>query len=116
MPLRPYVYDGSGGLLTNLLDYAQWDAALRSDFLLSAEIKEKMWTKFSLNDGSEGNYGFGWFHGGSTQGFTSHIVRGRESAVTVFVFRNGSGNQVQSLTRDIFTAYKQQMPAQRKAG
>ena len=127
MPLRPYVYDGSGGLLTNLLDYAQWDAALRSDFLLSAEIKEKMWTKFTLNDGSEGNYGFGWFpgevggervvfHGGSTQGFTSHIVRGLESGVTVFVFRNGSGSQAQSLTRAIFAAYKAQMSAQLKAG
>ena len=126
-PVRPYVYDGSGGLLTNLLDYAQWDAALRSDILLSAEIKEKMWTKFTLNDGSQGNYGFGWFpgevdgervvyHGGGTQGFTSHIVRGLESGVTVFVFRNGSGSQVQPLTRAIFAAYKAKMSAQRKAG
>ena len=86
-----------------------------------------MWTRFTLNDGSLGDYGFGWFpdevdgervvwHHGNTQGFTAHVIRGLESGVTVFVFRDGSGNQAQALTREVFAAYKQQMPAQRKAG
>ncbi|MCH7904356.1 MAG: beta-lactamase family protein [Armatimonadetes bacterium] len=118
-PARPRAYDGSGGVLTSVLDYALWDKALRSDDLLSAEIKEKMWTRFTLNDGSLGEYGFGWFpdevdgervvwHHGNTQGFTAHVIRGLESGVTVFVFRNGSGSEAQSLARGILAAYKEQ--------
>lgn len=116
-PARPRVYDGSGGLLTTLFDYAQWDKALRSDFLLSAEIKEKMFSQFTLNDGTQGTYGMGWFpdefdgekivwHYGDTQGFTSYVVRGLESGVSVFLFRNGSGEIAHDLGRGILEKVK----------
>jgi len=116
-PVRPYVYDGSGGLLTNLLDYAQWDKALRNDTLIKRETKEMMFTKFTLNDGTAGTYGFGWMpgsfdgervvsHSGGTLGFTSYYLRGLESGVSVFVFRNGNTGRPSDLARSVFTIIK----------
>jgi len=116
-PARPQVYDGSGGILTSLEDYAKWDAALRTDKPLNGLLRRQMWTKFVLNDGTPGTYGFGWFpdtldgertvhQNGTTQGFTSHVIRGLDSGVTVFVFRNGAGGGAFDLARAVFRAHK----------
>lgn len=120
--LRPLVYDGSGGVLTSLEDYAKWDAALRTDKPLNGIVRRQMWTKFTLADGKEGDYGFGWFpdqvdgqrvvhHNGSTTGFTAHVIRGLDDGVTVFVFRNISGDGAYDLVEAVFKAYR----ARRKA-
>ena len=119
---RPNVYDGSGGILTSLEDYAKWDAALRTESPLRDETRQEMWTKFTLNDGTPGTYGFGWFpsefdgqrvvhHNGSTQGFTAHVIRGLEDGVTVFVFRNAGGDGALELAQGVMKAFR----ARRKA-
>lgn len=115
-PYRPWVYDGSGGMLTNLEEYAKWDRALREQRVLSPTILQRQWTQVPLNNGEPGRYGMGWFpdirdgrrvvfHGGATQGFTSHVVRDLDRGVTVYVFRNGSGGNVGGLTNAIYQAY-----------
>ncbi len=115
--LRPLVYDGSGGVLTSLEDYAKWDAALRTDKPLNGIVRRQMWTPFTLNDGKPGGYGFGWFpdevggqravhHNGTTAGFTSHVIRGLDDGVTVFVFRNVSGEGAYELAEAVLKSFR----------
>jgi CubicO group peptidase (beta-lactamase class C family) len=77
----------SGAIVTNVLDLAKWDAALRNETLLKNSSKEAMWTSAPLSDGKSSNYVFGWSlqktaagsfvsHTGATAaGFRAAIVR-----------------------------------------
>jgi D-alanyl-D-alanine carboxypeptidase len=110
--LRPELLDGSGGMLTNVLDLAKWDAALAGERPLPQAIKSLMWTPHRLNDGKEHGYGFGWnlgtfqgkrriSHTGSTQGFTSAILRLPEDRLTVIVLRNSTGGSSLTMAQEI---------------
>jgi len=90
-----------GSLYFSVVDLAKWDAALYTDKLLKRSSLDQVWTVAKLNDGTpnSGNYGFGWFietknghkvigHGGSWQGFKSHIARYVDDKLTVVVLIN----------------------------
>jgi CubicO group peptidase (beta-lactamase class C family) len=88
-----------GGLYTNLLDLAKWDAALYTEKLLPRSALEEMWTPVRLNSGAAHPYGFGWeladvnghplrFHTGSNQGFYISISRYVRDRVTIVVLTN----------------------------
>jgi CubicO group peptidase (beta-lactamase class C family) len=90
-----------GSLYFSVVDLAKWDAALYSEKLLKRSGLDQMWTVAKLNNGqpNSGNYGLGWFietkrghriigHGGSWQGFKSHIARYVDDKLTVVVLIN----------------------------
>jgi len=90
-----------GSLYFSILDLAKWDAALYTERLLKRSSLEQMWTVAKLNDRqpNSGHYGFGWFiesknghrvigHGGSWQGFKTHISRYVDDKLTVVVLIN----------------------------
>lgn len=88
-----------GGLYTNLVDLAKWDAALYTDKLLPRELLSQVWTPVRLNSGQTYPYGFGWeiseanghplyYHTGSNQGFWISISRYVEDRLTVIVLTN----------------------------
>jgi CubicO group peptidase (beta-lactamase class C family) len=88
-----------GGLYTNLVDLAKWDAALYSEKLLSRSALDQMWTPVLLNSGKTYPYGFGWelanvnghpvqFHTGSNQGFWISISRYVRDRLTIVVLTN----------------------------
>lgn len=90
-----------GSLYFSILDLAKWDAALYTEKLLKRSSLEEMWTVAQLSDGqpNSGHYGFGWFlenknghrvigHGGSWQGFKTHISRYVDDKLTVVVLIN----------------------------
>jgi CubicO group peptidase (beta-lactamase class C family) len=95
-----------GALYLSVLDMAKWDAALYTERLLKQSSLRTMWTPARLNDGQpaggydEGmSYGFGWAlgtqaghkkieHGGSWQGFKTHIARYVDDRLTVIVMAN----------------------------
>jgi CubicO group peptidase (beta-lactamase class C family) len=88
-----------GGLYTNLLDLAKWDAALYTETLLPRPALEQMWTPVRLNSGTTYPYGFGWelaevnghplrYHTGSNQGFFISISRYVRDRLTVVVLTN----------------------------
>jgi CubicO group peptidase (beta-lactamase class C family) len=92
---------GDGTLYFNVLDLAKWDEALYSTRLLKQTSLDRMWTVFPLNDGkpNPSGYGFGWGvadynghklieHSGGWQGFTCHIARYPDDALTVVVLTN----------------------------
>jgi CubicO group peptidase (beta-lactamase class C family) len=88
-----------GGLYTNLLDLAKWDAALYTERLLPRSVLDQMWTPVRLNSGATHPYGFGWeladvdshpvrYHTGSNQGFFISISRYVRDRLTVVVLTN----------------------------
>ena len=94
-----------GALYFSVLDMAKWDAALYGERLLTRASLQQVFTPARLADGSvyrdeDGSgYGFGWFigeqaghrrieHGGSWQGFETHIARYVDDGVTVIVLAN----------------------------
>ncbi|HXY04448.1 MAG TPA: serine hydrolase domain-containing protein [Terriglobales bacterium] len=90
-----------GALYFSILDLAKWDAALYTEKLLKRSSLDQIWTVTKLKNGepNSGQYGFGWFiltksghrvldHGGSWQGFKSHISRYVDDKLTVVVLAN----------------------------
>jgi CubicO group peptidase (beta-lactamase class C family) len=90
-----------GALYFSILDLAKWDAALYTEKLLKRSSLNEMWTVVKLKNGkpNSGDYGFGWEiwtknghriigHGGSWQGFRTHISRYVDDKLTVVVLTN----------------------------
>lgn len=88
-----------GGLYTNVLDLAKWDAALYTEKLLKRSSLEEMWTPVRLNSGKTYPYGFGWnisnanghrvlWHTGGNQGFFVIISRYVDDRLTVIAMNN----------------------------
>jgi CubicO group peptidase (beta-lactamase class C family) len=90
-----------GTLYFNVPDLAKWDAALYGTRLLKQSSLDRMWTVYPLNDGqpNPAGYGFGWQigqqqghklieHSGGWQGFTCHIARYPDDALSVVVLTN----------------------------
>lgn len=107
-----------GSLYLTALDYAKWDAALRTERLLPRASLEQMWMSATLNDGKPTGYGFGWSvptvrdhqmveHGGAWQGFTTYIGRLMDRGLTVVVLTNlDSGHaKPQAIGRKVFAQY-----------
>jgi CubicO group peptidase (beta-lactamase class C family) len=88
-----------GGLYTNVIDLAKWDAALYTEKLLPRPMLAEMWAPVRLNSGETYPYGFGWelgavnahpliYHTGSNQGFYISIARYLQDRLTVIVLTN----------------------------
>lgn len=110
-----------GALYFNVLDMAQWDAALYTEKLLKKSDLELMWTPVKLNDGKTENYGFGWRldninghrlveHGGEWQGFTGFISRYINDKLTVIILSNLSGgSELGSMTHHVASIYNPEL-------
>jgi len=107
---------GDGGVYSNLVDLAKWDAALRNGALINRNEMNAGLTAAKLFDGSEPHwptqpgddnlnpgkpvsYGFGWFldpykrrprmwHSGTTQGFRTVIERFTNENLTLIMLCN----------------------------
>jgi len=88
-----------GGMYTNLIDLAKWDAALYGEKLLPRSLLALLWTPVRLNSGETHPYGFGfeltavnghplYYHTGSNQGFWISISRYVADRLTVIVLTN----------------------------
>lgn len=102
--LSPSLFiNGSGGLLSSVLDLAKWDAALYGEGILKQTFLKQVWTPTLLGDGTTKNYGFGWDvekleghrrigHSGGVPGFESHIARFVDDKLTVIILTNRMGS------------------------
>ena len=100
--MAPTTYWSSGSIVSTAADLEKWDAALSSDRLLTAQLRNMMWTPVSLSDGKTIGYGFGWAvgdtrghhyvsHDGLLSGFRTFIVRYTEDHLTIILLTNESG-------------------------
>jgi len=94
--------NGSGGLVSSVLDLAKWDAALYGERILKQATLRQMWAPTRLGDGTTKNYGFGWDveelhgrrrigHSGGRPGFETHIARFVDNRLTVIILTNRLG-------------------------
>jgi D-alanyl-D-alanine carboxypeptidase len=93
---QPY---SAGSLLSTVDDLVLWDAALYTEGLVKRPSLEKMWTPYTLTDGTTTGYGYGWQmatlrghrtmeHGGGIFGFSTYVMRMPDDHVYVAVLCN----------------------------
>lgn len=103
---------GDGGVYTNVNDLAKWVQALWNAPLPGAELQQRAWTPATLNDGTPGPYGMGWFvdtdrglrrlsHHGETRGFTNGYLMYPDQRLAVIVLTNRSGGAPWDLAQTI---------------
>ena len=89
----------AGSLVSTLDDLARWDAALYTDRVVKPESLARMWTPYTLKDGSSTGYGYGFQigdmrgqqaieHGGGIPGFSTYALRLPKDRVYVVVVCN----------------------------
>ena len=96
-----YDYDlyGDGGMFSNVIDLFKWNEALATEKLVSKDTIQEAYKPYVLNDGSVGDYGFGWWinevdtntiveHSGSWIGFRTYILRDITNNHCVIVLTN----------------------------
>lgn len=107
-----------GSLYFNILDLTKWDAALYTEKLLKRSSLDQMWTPVKLNNGKPNpdGYGFAWFiadvrghrlieHGGSWQGFNTHISRYVDDKFTIVVLTNLDGSHPDEIGHHVAGLY-----------
>ncbi|MCA1559444.1 MAG: beta-lactamase family protein [Acidobacteria bacterium] len=88
-----------GSLYLSLQDLIAWDAGIRAQRVLRSDSWARIFTPVTLNSGNTYPYGFGWSvddfagrpaqrHGGSWQGFQTHIARFPDADLTIIVLTN----------------------------
>ncbi len=91
---------GDGNVYSSVEDLYKWDQALYTEKLVKQSTFKEAITPGKLNDGSNSNYGFGWFvqkqdsevdHSGGWAGFGTYIDRFIAGNQT-FIFLDNSGN------------------------
>jgi D-alanyl-D-alanine carboxypeptidase len=108
-PTQPFA---AGMLVSTVSDLAKWDAALRTESLLTRSVLEEMWTPAKLTKGGKADYGFGWeltkvnghrlcSHGGGIPGFGTNLARFVDDNLTIIVLTNSDGSTPGAITRAI---------------
>ena len=106
---QPY---SAGSLASSVDDMALWDAALYTGQLLKQDTLQQAFAAHRLADGSENEYGYGWFtskltghvaasHGGGIHGFRSFAIRLPEDHVFVAALSNNTGTHPEQLALKI---------------
>jgi len=96
-----FEYDvyGDGGVFSSVIDLFKWNEALSTEKLVTSDTIEEAYKPYVLNDGSVGDYGFGWSvsevdgskiveHSGSWIGFRTYILRDVTNNHCVIVLTN----------------------------
>ncbi len=105
-----------GSLYLTVLDMAKWDAVLYTEKILKKASLDEMWTPVKLNNGATEKYGFGWRpdeirghkiieHGGSWQGFNTHISRYVNDRLTVIALANLDGSNPGDIVHGVAGLY-----------
>lgn len=108
--------DGSGGMYATLEDFFAWDQALYTEDVVSAATLDKAFTRHTLNNGDEIDYGFGWrlneyrghrriAHGGSWVGFRTSTTRFPDEKLTIVVLTNRTDGEPDSYIDKIADIY-----------
>jgi CubicO group peptidase (beta-lactamase class C family) len=108
----PSIAFAAGAILSNVDDLLKWQQSLYSLKLLKKETLNQATTAFKLNDGTNSNYGLGWFvidmsgsrsiqHGGNINGFRSNTIYFPEEDVYVVALFNCECSPMEEITEQI---------------
>lgn len=103
---------GDGGIYSSVEDLRKWDAGLTSGSLVSAKTLEDVLSRHATVEEGKTWYGYGWFigsvdgvpayfHGGSTVGFRTFILRIPDRSLTVIMLFNRSDVSPEKIGWDI---------------
>ena len=93
---------GDGGIYSTLDDMFKWDQGLYNAGLVKKSTMTEALTPYKLNDGTTGDYGFGWSldrgakrdvieHSGSWAGFSNVIRRDLKNKNAIIILTNNEG-------------------------
>jgi CubicO group peptidase (beta-lactamase class C family) len=110
-----YIF-GSGGIYSTVEDLYQWDRALYTEKLVSAETLKQAFTPVRFDDGEKYGYGFGWrlgehmgrrrvAHAGGWVGFSTFIARYVNDRFSVIVLTNLEDADAEALANAIAGIY-----------
>ncbi len=100
---------GEGAVYTNLMDFYNYDVALRNQNLLSDSMHDLIFkpSSMKINDRNQ-YYAMGWivddnyiFHGGGWYGTSTFVLRAKNRPLTIAVFMN-SDSEVEDLVRKTY--------------
>lgn len=104
----------AGALLSTVEDLYLWHSALFSNELLSKDQLAKSFTAYLLNDGTKGDFGYGWFvdyvqvngsptlaHSGGISGFNSLIMYLPKEDILVLTLSNFREAKVEEITTQV---------------
>jgi CubicO group peptidase (beta-lactamase class C family) len=110
----PYTTEqiGAGGMMSNVLDLAKWDASLYTSKILSDASRSQMFTPVTLNDGSKAPYGYGFFvkdfsghrmiwHYGATAFLRTNISRFIDDKLTIIVLTSGGAPKINDIAQGV---------------
>lgn len=105
---------GNGGILSTTEDLFKWDVALKSDQILSEEVKQKLYhPKLRENESANSIYAYGWdvnqtermttevWHNGSNRIFYADFLRYIDENITLIMLTNKSHPNFNNLCFDI---------------
>jgi len=112
LPINPSLASGAGFIRSTISDMAKWEAALSTDKLLKAPMRDEFFREVKLADGSSSGYALGWFigsdrgnplisHGGNTAGFSANILRAPKDKLAVIVLTNVYGQNPEAIAHPI---------------
>ena len=92
-------FGSAAGLISSVMDYAVFDAALDRHEFVSEEMQQLAWTPFESNRGRDLPYGYGWFvqerrgltylwHYGYWNSASTLILKVPERGLTFLIFAN----------------------------
>lgn len=101
-----------GSLYMSVLDYAIWSAAVSRKQILGSGSWDELGNRARLQNGNSCSYAPGWFqqtvgahhtwwHSGNWQGFQTYALRYPEQDLTIAIFANGEGADVQRLAHGV---------------
>lgn len=103
---------GDGGIYSSIEDLLKWEQAWHTNKLVSSATRTQAFTPGTLSDGSNIEYGFGWFldeyrghkrmrHSGSTCGFRNELQRYPESKSAVIILTNRAEPEMEPLANKL---------------
>jgi CubicO group peptidase (beta-lactamase class C family) len=108
----PTIAYAAGGLLSNTEDLYNWIKGLLAYKILKKETLDKAFTPFKLKDGSEINYGYGWYiensgnlrsieHSGKMNGFITNEIYYPNQDVFIAALFNSENAPKDEISKDI---------------
>ncbi|HEY5690911.1 MAG TPA: serine hydrolase domain-containing protein, partial [Cyclobacteriaceae bacterium] len=110
---------GDGNVYSSIEDLYRWDQALYTEKLVKKSTLTEAITAGKLNDGSDTEYGFGWFinelgkkvsHTGGWVGFRTYIVRYLDKNQTIILLDNSSNFFARAIVQNIWEGKSFELP------